>query len=150
MDLMRSPAKSTRSHDSPTKTRPSTTKLSTQMKPKKSGNAKPSSSKRANEIDEVKLIEQVRKLPALWNNRTDDYKNHIVKQNIWKQLANDFNVEMDTIKDKWQSLKTGHRQALARASGSRGGKPWKHLQRMSFLKEAQDQIESIKSVLLAG
>lgn len=119
---------------------------------KKIVNSKPSSSssKRSKAIDEVELIERVRKLPALWNNRTGDYKNHTVKLNIWKNLAEEFNMEPEEIKDKWQSLKTGYRQALARASGSKGGRPWKHLKLMSFLKEAQDQIEPIKSLLSAG
>ena len=148
MDLTRSPAKSTRSQDSPSKRRPNTSKPTGPKKPK-ADNAKPSTSRQC-AIDEVKLIEKVKELPALWNSWDDSYKNQIVKQNIWKQIATEFKVTPDAIKDKWQSLKTGYRQALARASGSKGGRQWKHLQAMNFLKEAQDQIEPIKSVPLAG
>lgn len=87
--------------------------------------------------DSIKqLIEAVEEAECLWNVVDADYKNRIVKQTCWSNIAEQLGLSNKDVVDKWNSLRNTYRTALkTSAQSGNGRKPcFPYYEAMSFLQ----------------
>ena len=98
------------------------------------------------QLFEADLIELVKQKAILYNVSGGDYKNRTAKRNAWQEISEELGKPVTDLKKKWQTLRNGYTGAKKRASGSAGGRPWHHLDRMNFLDGFKTLCEKPKTV----
>ncbi|XP_067626570.1 uncharacterized protein [Eurosta solidaginis] len=99
------------------------------------------------DIDE-KLIEEVRKMPIIYNLGLEDYKNTKKKELAWRQVSSAMQSE-GKCKKRWKGLRDSYKrikrsQLLASGSGAPSPKrKWRYMEAMSFLDKAQASRSTI-------
>ncbi|KAK9500827.1 hypothetical protein O3M35_002016 [Rhynocoris fuscipes] len=79
-------------------------KIETKNRKKKFGCMKKMSGKFSSEDDEI-LIELVRKNPALYSVKSMTYKNMVIKNNIWKEIAKTLGKKERDCQIRWKSIR---------------------------------------------
>lgn len=91
----------------------------------------------------TKLIAAVETHSCLWNAGNVEYKNRPIRDSAWKSIATDFDISVQQLMVKWQSLRNQYRTALSNAkktkSGQAANRPpqWKFLSQMAFVGAAE-------------
>ncbi|XP_071577249.1 uncharacterized protein [Temnothorax nylanderi] len=98
------------------------------------------------------LISAVQDRPPLWNfkNTLPLQRTKAAKDKLWEEIADLMNRNKEnkqyttaTLKQKWKNLYDTYRSYLTKEKGRSGqaakkGKPWRHMEQMSFLKDSFD------------
>ncbi|XP_053615470.1 transcription factor Adf-1-like isoform X2 [Plodia interpunctella] len=89
-------------------------------------------------VDEQALMELVKINEPLYNREHENYSNTALRENIWREIANDLGVSAQLCKDKWTRIRDNFRKALLLRkqwidSGAKCSRPPKHYNRLSFL-----------------
>ncbi|XP_065361832.1 uncharacterized protein LOC135955409 [Calliphora vicina] len=66
--------------------------------------ASPTKLGNSNEIDKFKLIAEMRKRPALWDNQSEEHISCLSLPEVWKDLAVSMGSDVDTCQGNWMSL----------------------------------------------
>ncbi|XP_050072190.1 uncharacterized protein LOC126560071 [Anopheles maculipalpis] len=85
---------------------------------------------------ETKLIELIKRQPAVWNKHDSLYKNKVAERTVWKEISNLLETDVTHLKKRWHSLRGQYRRELRLPRSSK----WKHFQRLSFLSESMSPI----------
>ncbi|XP_042905120.1 uncharacterized protein [Parasteatoda tepidariorum] len=59
----------------------------------------------SNEYFEEKFISEVKKRPLLYTVKTKSYKDSIIKNNLWLEIAEELGVEVEMLKKKWKTIR---------------------------------------------
>ncbi|KAL6256150.1 uncharacterized protein LOC105431505 isoform X1 [Pogonomyrmex barbatus] len=92
-------------------------------------------------MDANRLIAEVYKRPALWNQRHISYHNREVTNRVWMEIAAIFNLPKPMLKAKWKGLRDTFRAELKKDQVYRKSKfhrnrpVWIHFKSLQFLKE---------------
>ncbi|XP_020298111.1 uncharacterized protein LOC109862461 [Pseudomyrmex gracilis] len=92
-------------------------------------------------MDANRLIAEVYKRPALWNQRHISYHNREVTNRVWMEIAQIFNLPKPMLKAKWKGLRDTFRAELKKDQVYRKSKyhrnrpVWIHFKSLQFLKE---------------
>ncbi|XP_031782320.1 uncharacterized protein LOC100679762 [Nasonia vitripennis] len=92
-------------------------------------------------MDANRLIAEVHKRPALWNQRHISYHNREVTNRVWMEIASIFKLPKPVLKAKWKGLRDTFRAELKkeqvyRKSKYQRNRPlWIHFESLQFLKE---------------
>ncbi|XP_066592580.1 uncharacterized protein [Prorops nasuta] len=94
-------------------------------------------------MDAKRLISEVYKRPALWNQRHVYYHNREVTNRVWMEIATIFKLPKPVLKAKWKGLRDTFRAELKkeqvyllRKSKFHRNRPvWIHYKSLQFLKE---------------
>ncbi|KFM65301.1 hypothetical protein X975_14226, partial [Stegodyphus mimosarum] len=84
-------------------------------------------------IYDIKLIDEVRQQPVLWDNRTKSYRLKTGQSAAWILIASRLNRNVQDVVYRWQNLR---RKYIRRKTKSRRGEPvkdWHLTSQMSFL-----------------
>ncbi|KAL1516155.1 hypothetical protein ABEB36_000074 [Hypothenemus hampei] len=97
--------------------------------------------------DEI-LIEEIRKYPSLYNLEDENYKNFVIKENGWKNVAASLGKNVDDCKKRWRSVRDTYfrnkkKQKLGTGSSSLD-KPikWALYNQLSFLDKIKHDRRS--------
>nr|XP_029729601.1 uncharacterized protein LOC115266988 [Aedes albopictus] len=93
-------------------------------------------------IEIEQLIGSVFLRKELWDQTSRGYRNRVLVDNSWKELAEEFNVSEDFLKKKWKNLRDKYGKILRNLPVSRSGDPgdedngtsWPFFKCMQFLK----------------
>ncbi|XP_012283161.1 uncharacterized protein LOC105701201 [Orussus abietinus] len=92
-------------------------------------------------MDANRLIAEVYKRPALWNQRHISYHNREVTNRVWMEIAAIFKLPKPVLKAKWKGLRDTFRAELKKEQIYRKSKfhrvrpLWIHFKSLQFLKE---------------
>ncbi|XP_046826823.1 uncharacterized protein LOC124951115 [Vespa velutina] len=92
-------------------------------------------------MDANRLIAEVYKRPALWNQRHISYHNREVTNRVWMEIAAIFKLPKPVLKAKWKGLRDTFRAELKKDQVYRKSKyhrnrpVWIHFKSLQFLKE---------------
>ncbi|KOC60154.1 hypothetical protein WH47_08144 [Habropoda laboriosa] len=92
-------------------------------------------------MDANRLIAEVYKRPALWNQRHISYHNREVTNRVWMEIASIFKLAKPVLKAKWKGLRDTFRAELKKDQVYRKSKfhrnrpVWIHFKSLQFLKE---------------
>ncbi|XP_076225025.1 uncharacterized protein LOC116424364 isoform X2 [Nomia melanderi] len=92
-------------------------------------------------MDANRLIAEVYKRPALWNQRHISYHNREVTNRVWMEIASIFKLPKPVLKAKWKGLRDTFRAELKKDQVYRKSKfhrnrpVWIHFKSLQFLKE---------------
>ncbi|XP_028982690.1 uncharacterized protein LOC107035416 isoform X2 [Diachasma alloeum] len=92
-------------------------------------------------VDVTRLIAEMHKRPALWNQKHVLYHNREVTNRMWIELSAILNVQKPYLKTKWKGLRDRFRyemkkDILYRKTADPKNKPtWRHYKDLQFLKE---------------
>ncbi|XP_043269963.1 uncharacterized protein [Venturia canescens] len=92
-------------------------------------------------MDAKRLIAEVYKRPALWNQRHTLYHNRDVTNRVWMEIATLFKLPKQILKSKWKGLRDTFRaeikkeQAYKKTKLGQNRPVWKHFKTLQFLKE---------------
>ncbi|XP_076279748.1 uncharacterized protein LOC143208804 isoform X1 [Lasioglossum baleicum] len=92
-------------------------------------------------MDANRLITEVYKRPALWNQRHVSYHNREVTNRVWMEIASIFKLPKPVLKAKWKGLRDTFRAELKKDQVYRKSKfhrnrpVWIHFKSLQFLKE---------------
>ncbi|XP_015522835.2 uncharacterized protein [Neodiprion pinetum] len=92
-------------------------------------------------MDANRLIAEVYKRPALWNQRHISYHNREVTNRVWMEIATIFKLPQPVLKAKWKGLRDTFRAELKKEQVYRKSKyhrnrpVWIHYKNLQFLKE---------------
>ncbi|XP_035231703.1 uncharacterized protein LOC118203529 [Stegodyphus dumicola] len=84
-------------------------------------------------INDIRLIDEVRQQPVLWDNRTKSYRLKTGQGAAWILIASRLNRNVQDVVYRWQNLR---RSYIRRKTKSRRGEPvkdWYLTSQMSFL-----------------
>ncbi|KAL1488929.1 hypothetical protein ABEB36_014715 [Hypothenemus hampei] len=102
--------------------------------------------------DEI-LIEEIRKYPSLYNYEDANYKNFVIKENGWKNVAASLGKNVDDCKKRWRSVKDNYfrnkkKQKLGTGSSSLD-KPikWALYNQLSFLDKIKHDRSDFENVV---
>lgn len=92
-------------------------------------------------MDANRLIAEVYKRPALWNQRHISYHNREVTNRVWLEIATIFKLPKPVLKAKWKGLRDTFRAELKKelvyqkSNYHRNRPVWIHFKSLQFLKE---------------
>uniref|UniRef100_A0A182SV73 MADF domain-containing protein n=1 Tax=Anopheles maculatus TaxID=74869 RepID=A0A182SV73_9DIPT len=78
---------------------------------------------------EVKLIELIKRQPAVWNKHDSLYSNKIAEKTVWEEISNLLETDVEVIKKRWRNLRSQFQRECRMPRASK----WKHFERLSFL-----------------
>ncbi|KIH64497.1 hypothetical protein ANCDUO_05191 [Ancylostoma duodenale] len=102
------------------------------------------------------LIEAVERFPALWDDRSRDYKDLNARNDAWRSIVTDMEIDygrrfsrhilqntFKNLKDSFARKQREHRSALARTSGAQAGTleqvtRWPYYDALKFLTTSTD------------
>uniref|UniRef100_A0A1B0AQ66 MADF domain-containing protein n=1 Tax=Glossina palpalis gambiensis TaxID=67801 RepID=A0A1B0AQ66_9MUSC len=86
-------------------------------------------------VDVLRLIAEVKKRPALWDNRYGENKGRVSLNHLWWQVAQTLNVEVEQCKRKWKNLRDAYRAEIRRTVRRNGNYKckWIYFELMSFI-----------------
>ncbi|PSN41006.1 hypothetical protein C0J52_16064 [Blattella germanica] len=87
---------------------------------------------------DIKLVQEVRKWPALYDPRRRGYKDSTETEKAWTQVANELGLQSLDVRNRWRSLRDKFvrekkRLVLDGEASYRSRDPWPLLDEMSFL-----------------
>ncbi|XP_049300855.1 uncharacterized protein LOC125774724 [Anopheles funestus] len=82
---------------------------------------------------DAKLIELVKRQPAIWCKDDPLYNNRIADKTIWSEISDLLEMDVHILKKKWHTLRGQYRREIRLYS--RRSK-WKHFKRLSFLEQS--------------
>ncbi|XP_058457984.1 transcription factor Adf-1-like [Malaya genurostris] len=111
------------------------------------------------EIDPEFLISEVFSHPPLWNQQHKSYRNRIIVEKLWKEVASNMNVTSEQAKKKWKYLRDQFRIEWRKIPAAKSGEArlsnaeydsytgWSHFKSMLFLKDSIRQRKTSFSSL---
>ncbi|CAH4032751.1 transcription factor Adf-1-like [Pieris brassicae] len=89
-------------------------------------------------MNDEQLIELVKQYSVLYDVKLAQYRDHNVRNNAWEEIAEQMNLSVEEVKNKWSKLRNCFTNALKRRrkkSGQAAAKaiPWKLEKQMEFL-----------------
>lgn len=117
-------------------------------KTRKTPRKRPKVSAEWNEETTTKLISAVEATEILWNTGHKDYKNRLLRENMWNHIAeNIFNSEYDgnQLNAKWANLRIQFKSYYTKSKETKSGQgavnkavSWKFFNQMLFVKAAEN------------
>ncbi|XP_037935215.1 transcription factor Adf-1-like [Teleopsis dalmanni] len=87
-------------------------------------------------MDEEKFISLVENNPILYDKNHNDFKDNEKKNMIWKQIADELEVNENAVKKRWKSLRERFgKESRERASGSSTSIEWHLYEQLMFLRK---------------
>nr|XP_022904554.1 uncharacterized protein LOC111416692 [Onthophagus taurus]XP_022913138.1 uncharacterized protein LOC111423979 [Onthophagus taurus] len=95
-------------------------------------------------VDSEALIAAVREQRLLWDKKHKHYRNRLLIQRSWKNVAEALECTADDVKKKWKNLRDSYNRELKKVEKPRSGSDadqngqyqgdWPHFESMQFLK----------------
>ncbi|XP_059489813.1 transcription factor Adf-1-like isoform X2 [Neocloeon triangulifer] len=89
---------------------------------------------------DIKLINLVKEFPDLYDTRRPNYKDTVLKETIWTEIANNLSTPVQDVKTRWRSLRdrfTREKKAAILSNSpdytGKPFKPWPLVEHMNFL-----------------
>ncbi|XP_065332831.1 transcription factor Adf-1-like isoform X1 [Cloeon dipterum] len=89
---------------------------------------------------DLKLINMVKEFPDLYDTRRPNYKDTVLKESIWTQIASNIGTPVQDVKTRWRSLRdrfTREKKAAILSNSpdytGKPFKPWPLVEHMNFL-----------------
>ncbi|XP_015904541.1 transcription factor Adf-1 [Parasteatoda tepidariorum] len=93
------------------------------------------------EIDNEKLINELRSRPGLWDQGSYEYGNRLQKVKHWEAVAAELNRSVTEVKSRWKLLKDSfNREIRNMARGGHSTTKWVHFDQMSFLMKGTNSL----------
>ncbi|XP_057333055.1 uncharacterized protein LOC130672465 [Microplitis mediator] len=91
-------------------------------------------------LDADRLIDEVYKRPALWNNKDLLYHSRDLTNRMWMEISTIFKCPKPVLKSKWKGLRDTFRGEIKKEQNHRQSKytrrnRWVHYKKLQFLKE---------------
>ncbi|XP_047518935.1 uncharacterized protein LOC125058835 [Pieris napi] len=112
-------------------------------------------------VDSEALIAAVREQRLLWDKKHKHYRNRLLVQKSWKNVAEAVECTADGVKKKWKNLRDSYSRELKKVKKPRSGSDadqngqyqgdWPHFESMQFLKtilKPRKTTSNIKNTIL--
>ncbi|KAH7722291.1 hypothetical protein AAVH_10148 [Aphelenchoides avenae] len=89
-----------------------------------------------NDAQTLAFIKSVRENPCLYDRRTEAFRDHVKKQELWAQLATEYDLpDGIAAASKWRNLRDTYMKAKKKAADGQNEARWVHFDEMGFMDD---------------